>query len=40
MRHRCGVRTLKLQMQITVDGFVAGPQGQLVKSQPGQDSII
>jgi dihydrofolate reductase len=23
------VRTLKLQMQMTVDGFVAGPQGQL-----------
>jgi dihydrofolate reductase len=23
------VRTLKLQMQITVDGFVAGPEGQL-----------
>lgn len=23
------MRTLKLQMQITADGFVAGPQGQL-----------
>src|SRR2546430_215668 len=27
--HRGPMRKLKLQMQITVDGFVAGPQGQL-----------
>ena len=27
--HDEAMRTLKLQMQMTVDGFVAGPQGQL-----------
>src|SRR5437773_11048341 len=29
VRNRRDMRKLKLQMQITVDGFVAGPEGQL-----------
>src|SRR5437762_167817 len=29
LHHRGPMRKLKLQMQMTVDGFVAGPQGQL-----------
>jgi dihydrofolate reductase len=37
---RTNMRKLKLQMQITVDGFVAGPEGQLDWMTPPRDESL